>query len=130
MTQDFGKLVLRLNLSVLLLLHGIYLLLNGLQPIRQLLEAHNIPGNFAYGAYLGELVAPVLILLGVYSRVGGVLVVANMLVCLALLHSAQFLTLSSGGGYALEAQAFYLFGGLAVALLGAGRLRLGPESWN
>lgn len=130
MTEDLGKLVLRVSLSVLLLFHGIHKLLNGLDPIRRLLEAHNIPDSFAYGAYLGELAAPVLILLGVYSRVGGLLVVGNMIVALLLVHTASFLMLAPTGGYGLELEAFYLFGGLAVALLGAGRFRLGPETWN
>jgi putative oxidoreductase len=130
MTEDLGKLVLRVNLSVLLLFHGLHKLLNGLDPIRRSLEAHNIPDAVAYGAYIGELAAPVLILLGVYSRVGGVLVVANMILALLLARASDFLMLAPTGGYGLELEAFYLFGGLAVALLGAGRLRLGPETWN
>ena len=130
MTDDLGKLALRLTLGVLLLFHGVHKLLNGLEPIRQMLMAHNIPGWAAYGAYAGELIAPVLIVLGVYARLGGGLVVVNMIVAVALAGTARLLTLGPGGGYGLELEAFYLFGGLAVALLGSGRLRLGPETWN
>jgi putative oxidoreductase len=130
MAEDFGKLVLRLTVGGLLLFHGVHKLLNGLLPIRQMLEAHNIPDWIAYGVYFGELVAPVLIVLGLFSRLGGALVVVNMLVAVLLVQSTQLLTLAPSGGYGLELEAFYLFGGLAIALLGAGRLRLGPETWN
>jgi len=130
MAEDFGKLILRLTVGGLLLFHGVHKLLNGLLPIRQMLEAHNIPGWIAYGVYFGELVAPVLIVFGLFARLGGMLVVFNMLVAVLLVQSTQLLMLAPTGGYGLELEMFYLFGGLAVALLGAGRLRLGPETWN
>jgi putative oxidoreductase len=131
MAEDFGKLLLRLNLGALLLFHGIHKLLNGLDPVREMLAVYNIPGALAYGVYLGELVAPLLIILGLFSRVGGALVVVSMMVALALSHPGPFALLTPGsGGFALELEAFYLIGGLGVALLGAGRLAIGPRRWN
>ena len=131
MAEDFGKLLLRLNLGALLLFHGVHKLLNGLDPIKEMLAAYNIPDAAAYGVYLGELVAPLLIIIGLFSRVGGVLIVINMIVALVLVHPEAFQLLTQGtGGFSLEPEAFYLIGGLCVALLGAGRFAVGPKYWN
>ncbi len=93
MGENLGKLVLRLSLGGLLLFHGINKLLNGLEPIKGALTSHNIPAVMAYGVYLGELVAPILIIVGLFSRVGGVLVVFNMIVALMLMHLGQLAAL-------------------------------------
>lgn len=131
MAEDFGKLLLRLSLGGLLLFHGIHKLLVGIAPIKDMLVAHNIPEYLAYGVYLGELAAPVLIIIGLFSRVGGLLIAFNMIVALALVHVNQFAALTPDTvGYALELQVFYLVGGLAVALLGAGKIAIGGEHLN
>jgi putative oxidoreductase len=92
-----------------------------------MIGAHGLPDYLAFGVYAGEVLAPVLIILGLFTRIGGVLVVINMLVAIALMHAGMLIGLNNQGGYALELQAFYLFGGLAVALLGAGRIAIGRE---
>ncbi|HEY5337145.1 MAG TPA: DoxX family protein [Rhizomicrobium sp.] len=123
--DDLGKLVLRLTLGVLLLFHGVHKILTGIGPIRDLIAAHHLPDFLAYFAYAGEVLAPILIIIGLLTRVGGLLVVINMLVAVVLVHMGSLAGTNEMGGYALELQAFYLFGGLAVALLGAGRFSLG-----
>jgi putative oxidoreductase len=128
--DDFGKLVLRLTLGGLLLFHGVHKILTGIGPISDMMTAHHLPAYLAYGVYAGEVLAPVLIILGLFSRIGGVLVMANILVAIALVHMGALVGLNAEGGYALELQMFYLFGGLAVALLGAGRISIGGEPLN
>jgi putative oxidoreductase len=131
MLEDLGKLLLRVGLGGLLLFHGVHKLLNGLGPIKAMLAAHNIPDAVAYGVYLGELVAPVLIIVGLFSRIGGLVIAINMLVAVLLVHTGALMALTpETGGYALELQAFYLIGGLVVALLGAGRFSLGGGRLN
>jgi putative oxidoreductase len=128
--DNLGKLVLRLTLGVLLLAHGINKLLHGIAPITHLLANHGLPTFLAGGIYIGEVIAPVLIILGLYARLGGLLVVVNMLFALFLRHMGDFGQLTEVGGWRLEVQGFYLLTGLAVALLGAGRLSLGGSRWN
>ena len=130
MSDDLGKLLLRFGLGGLLLFHGVHKLLNGLGPIATALGAHNISNSVAYGVYLGELVGPVLIILGLFSRIGGLLIALDMVVAILLVRAGSLLALAPDGGYALEAEVLYLLGGLAIALLGAGRFRLGDGSWN
>jgi putative oxidoreductase len=131
MLEDLGKLLLRVGLGGLLLFHGVHKLLNGLEPIKVMLGNHNISQAVSYGVYLGELVAPVLIIVGLFSRIGGLVIAINMLVAVLLVHTGALMALTpETGGYALELQAFYLIGGLVVALLGAGRFSLGGGRLN
>lgn len=131
-SDDFGKLVLRLSLGILVLLHGVMKLSSGVGGIAGMLSSHGLPGFFAYGAYLGEVVGPLLIILGVYSRLGGLLVVLNMITAILLAHTGQLGSLNGQGGWALELQGMFLFGALAVAFMGAGRFSLGGSGgrWN
>jgi len=131
MQEDVGKLVVRLGVGALLLLHGIHKLLTGIGPIKAMVVAHHLPDLVAYGVYLGEIVGPVLVILGLFSRFGGLLIVINMIAAIVLAGMASLGKLNPMGGYALELETFYLLGGLAVALLGAGRLSLNIGGrWN
>jgi putative oxidoreductase len=123
--DDLGKLVLRLTVGVLLLFHGVHKALTGIGDIKAMVAAHGLPDIVANGVYLGEIVGPVLIVIGLFSRVGGLLILVNMIVAVLLAGMAHLLTINAFGGYALELEAFYLFGALAVMLLGAGRFSLG-----
>jgi len=129
-SDDTGKLVLRLTLGVLILLHGIAKLMNpagAMGFITGQLAAMGMPAFIAYGVYIGEVLAPLLILLGFYARVGGLLVVANMLFAFVLVHTSQIFTMGKQGGWALELQGFYLFCGLAVYFLGSGKFAVKPD---
>jgi len=130
MQDDLGKLILRVTVGGLLILHGMHKLLNGIEPIQAMVTAHNIPAAAAYGVYLGEIVGPAMVILGLFSRLGGALIVVNMLMAVALAGMGQILALNPMGGYALELEAFFLFGGLSVMLLGAGRYSIGGGRWN
>jgi putative oxidoreductase len=130
MQDDLGKLILRVTVGGLLLLHGMHKMLTGIQPIEAMLALHHIPNALAYGVYLGEIVGPVMLILGLFSRIGAVLVVVNMVAAVALAGMDRIAQLTPMGGYALELEAFYLLGGLAVLLLGAGRFSIAGGRWN
>lgn len=121
---DLGKLIIRLTLGGLLLFHGISKLLNGTGFIEGLLASHGIPAFFAYGVFIGELLAPLMVILGYHTRIGALLIVFNMLVAIALVHTHELLKLGGNGGWALELQGFFLFTALALIFLGPGRYKL------
>ncbi|GAB7546426.1 DoxX family protein [Cupriavidus sp. 8B] len=131
-SQDLGKAVLRIVLGVLVLLHGISKLIAGPGFVTQVVTQAGLPPALAYGVYIGEVVAPVLLILGLWARVAALIVVVNMLVAVGLVHMKQLAMLADTGGWALELQAMFLGGAIAVALLGAGRLSVGGISgkWN
>jgi putative oxidoreductase len=126
--DDLGKLVLRLGLGALLLLHGLSKLDGGVDWIAGMVAARGLPGFVAYGVYIGEIVAPVLIILGIYARIGGLIAVINMLFVLGLVHMKDLFILGKSGGWAMELQGLYLVGGLVILLMGAGGYSLGGRS--
>ena len=119
--QDLGKLVLRVALGALILLHGIAKLRFGLDPIAGMLQAHGLPNYLAYGALVGEVLAPLLLILGWYGRIGAALIAVNMLFAFALAHMGQVAQLNEQGGWALELQGLFLASALALLLLGPGK---------
>lgn len=118
---DTGKLVLRLVLGITVLLHGVAKLRGGVDPIEGMLTAHGLPGVLAYGALLGEVVGPLLLISGFYARIGALLVAINMLFAIGLAHVGQLGMLNDQGGWALELQGMFLGSAIALALLGPGR---------
>lgn len=124
MRDDIAKLVGRVSVGVLLLFHGVHKLLNGIEPIKQAVIGHHMPEFLSYGVYLGELVGPALVISGLFSRLGGILIVMDMLAAIYLSQTHNLAAVTPQGGYALELEVFYLVGGLCVALSGAGRLGL------
>ena len=121
MLDDIGKLLLRLALGVFMLFHGYAKIVKGVSGIEASLLAAGLPAWVAYGVYIGEVVAPVLVLLGFYARVGGLLILVNMIFAISLSHASQLFDLGRSGGWALELQGFFLLTGLVVALIGPGR---------
>ncbi len=129
-SDNFGKLILRLTVGGLILFHGVAKIINpagAMGMITGQLASMGMPAFVAYGVYIGEVLAPLLLILGIFSRIGGLLVVANMVFALVLVHSSQIFTLSKQGGWALELQGFYLLCGLAVCFLGSGKFAVRPD---
>jgi len=126
--EDDGKLLLRLTIGILILLHGIAKLRGGLGPVTDLLTQHGLPAGVAYLVYVGEVLAPLLVIIGLWTRPAAFVIAINMLTALALAQAHQITMLNQHGGWAIELEGVYLFGALAIALLGAGRLSAGGSS--
>lgn len=62
---DFAKLLLRVSFSVMIMFHGSHKIYGDTLFIQSLLTAHGLPTFIAYGVYLGEIIAPALIILGI-----------------------------------------------------------------
>ena len=126
-TSDLGKLVLRLTLGVLMLLHGVGKISSGAVAITGLMTEVGLPPVLGYLVYVGEVLAPLLLIVGLWTRPAALLVAINMVVAVLLVHTAQLGEFTKSGGWALELQGFYLFTAVVVALLGAGRFSVGGE---
>ena len=99
-SEDLGKLLLRVALGVLILFHGVHKLLYGPGSAVGAIMAAGLPGWMGYAVFLGEVVAPVLLLLGLWTRLAAVVVAINMLTAIALVHMGQLGSLGGGGGWA------------------------------
>ena len=126
-TSDLGKLVLRLTLGVLMLLHGVGKISSGIGGILGQMTTMGLPPVLGYLVYVGEVLAPLLLIVGLWTRPAALLVAINMVVAVLLVHTAQLGEFTKNGGWALELQGFYLFTAVAIALLGAGRFSVGGE---
>ncbi|MDF1838947.1 MAG: DoxX family protein [Planctomycetota bacterium] len=126
--NDFAKLLLRLAVGGLMLLHGIDKIQGGVEFIKGTLTAKGMPEFIAYGVYVGEILAPLLILAGFWSRLGGLLVAGTMVMTIVLAHSGDWYTLNQYGALATELNMLYMFGGLALFFGGGGRYALGGGS--
>ncbi|HUP30620.1 MAG TPA: DoxX family protein [Usitatibacter sp.] len=130
--EDLGKLTLRLVIAVLILLHGIAKLRYGLGDVIPALARHNIPQAVGYLVLVGEVLAPVLMIIGLFTRPAAWILAATMAVALVLGHPRELFQMTNHGGLLLEVQWMFLLGSVAVALLGAGRFSVGGVTgrWN
>lgn len=126
--SDLGKLVLRLNLGILTLLHGVAKVMAGPAFVLGLVAKAGLPPALGYLVYVGEVLAPLLVIAGLWTRPAALVVAINMVVAVWLVHMGQLGELTRSGGWALELQAFYLFTAVAIALLGAGKISVGGAS--
>jgi len=118
--SDIGKLVLRGTVGGLMLFHGVSKISHGIGGIEGLLAAKGLPQFLAYGVYVGEVVAPVLLILGLWTKPAAWVFAFNMVVATGLAHSGDVFAMTPHGGWAIELQAFYILAAVAIALLGPG----------
>lgn len=108
--------LLRVALALLMLFHGWAKIRHGIGGIEQMIEARGAPGWLAYAVYLGEVAAPLLLLVGLWVVPAALVIAINMLVAIFLVHTKQFLLLQNSGGWMLELQAFFFVTALVVAM--------------
>jgi putative oxidoreductase len=122
MNESTGKLILRITLGVLILLHGIQKLTSGVDWLDGMLTGAGLPTFFKYGVYVGEVVAPLLVIAGYYTRIGAWLIAVNMLFALGLAHGAELFAIDpQSGALVVEKQYMFMFAAIALALIGPGR---------
>jgi putative oxidoreductase len=121
---DWGRLVLRVAFGGLMLFHGVAKVRTGVSGIESMLESHGLPGWLAYGTYLGEVLAPLLLLLGVFTVPAAVLVAFNMFVAIWVAHGDDIFSLGQHGEWAIESPLLYMLGAIAIALLGPGEITI------
>ncbi|HTY00097.1 MAG TPA: DoxX family protein [Bacteroidota bacterium] len=127
-STDVAKLLLRLTVGGLMIFHGISKIAHGISWLGPAVTGAGLPEFIQYGVYLGEIVGPVLLILGYHTRVGALLVIADMVFALFIAHRHQIFSLNAGGGWAIELPAFFLLAGVVVLLLGGGRFSVGGSA--
>ncbi len=127
--DDFGRLLLRLIVGGLMLFHGLHKLIGGIDGIAGMLAAKGLPGFIAYGVLIGEVLCPILIILGVLTRPSALVLAFTMLVAWLLVGIGKTGSLDATGAWAIESIVYFFIGSLAVAFLGAGRYSVAP-AWK
>lgn len=127
---DLGLLILRIAIGALMLLHGIAKL-KGVSFIEGMLESKGLPAFLAYGVYITEIVAPLLIVIGFRTRLAAAVFAFGALFALFLVHSGDIFTLNQHGGWGVELLGLYLFGAVALFFTGGGKISVSSSNkWD
>jgi putative oxidoreductase len=127
---DLGLLILRISVGALMLFHGIAKL-GGVSFIEGMLSEKGLPSFLAYGVYITEIIAPLLILVGYRTRLASVAYVFGLLFTIALVHSGDLFSLNQNGGWQLELIGLYLLGALSLYFLGGGKFAVSTTNkWD
>ncbi len=121
MADNLGKLILRLMLGGMMLFHGINKALHGIGFIKGIIHTHGLPEALAYGVYVGEILAPIFIIIGWKSRVWASIIAVNMIIAIYLTQSGALLKLGTHGAWAVEVPMFYLLSAVILAFIGSGK---------
>lgn len=122
--NNLGLFILRVSLGVLMLLHGVSKLIYGIGFIEQVVIDAGLPAFVAYGVYIGEIVVPILLILGYATRVSALILAVNCVFAASLVHMNELFTLSPQGGWAVELLGLFFFGALALVFTGGGKYAL------
>jgi putative oxidoreductase len=121
LNEDIGKLILRFSIAGLMLFHGFSKLLHGIDGIKFLVTDAGLPEFIAYGVYMGEIILPILIILGIFTRISSLFFAINMVFAIYLAHSSEIFTIGKTGGLTIELALIYLLGAVSIMFIGAGK---------
>ena len=113
--------MLRLTLGVMVLFHGIEKIINGISGVKYLTKSAGLPEFLAYGVYVGEVVMPILIILGLYARVASTFVAFTMFMAIFLAYGDSLFELNKHGAPAFELPFLYFVLSISLFLLGPGK---------
>lgn len=130
-TRDTGLLLQRMSIGIFILFHGIANMTSNYSFIKSLLSGAGLPDIIAYAGFLGEIIAPILIIIGWRARIASLILAFNMLIAILMGHFNDIFTLNQFGGWGIELQGLYLFGALVIFLSGTGKYAISTDSkWD
>ena len=125
---DLAALLLRLTLGGFLLFHGWHKIHSGIGFILSMLSEQGVPSFIGYGIYLGEVVAPILIILGICCRLSAIMVIGTMFVAWLLVDIGNTFHLNDVGAWAIEDLVFYVMMAVVLLFLGSGKYSVMPNA--
>ena len=127
---DLGLLFLRLGLGIFLFMHGFGKILHGVGGVKSILVDAGLPSFLAYFAYLSEVLAPIMIAVGFYSRLGALLVFGSSLVILySYFGLSNLLELTNVNGFKTELIYLYIAMSLCIISTGSGKYAI-KQDWS
>ena len=129
--KDTGLLLQRISIGVLILFHGIANMNSNYSFIKRLLNGMGVPEFIAHLGFIGEIIAPILIIIGFKARLASLVLALFMLTAILMAHTGDIFTLNQFGGWGIELQGLYLFGAIVIFFLGAGKYAVSNTSkWD
>ncbi|WP_386692825.1 MULTISPECIES: DoxX family protein [unclassified Lonepinella] len=121
---DLAKFILRVSFAFMFLLHGIHKVTDGIDFIAGKFVELGLPGFFANAVYLGEVIVPIFIILGVFTRISAFIGIISCMIIILLMYIPQIFALAPTGAWAIEGVTTYLFAFWAIMHLGSGKYAL------
>jgi putative oxidoreductase len=130
--DDLARLILRVTCGGLLILHGLGSVVHGIQHVKDMVRAAGLPEFIAYGNYVGEVIGPLLMIIGFKTRIGALIVAFNMLASILIAHRDIAFARNDFGGWLIELNIFYMMAAVAVFFAGPGKYSLsrGRGAWD
>ena len=124
MLGDFGKLMLRLSIGILMLFHGINKITNGVGWIENQMIEMGLPAFLAWSVLIGEICAPIMLIAGFRVKIGASLIALTMIIAIILISKNGIIATTSSGGWILELPVLYLILSIVIFCLGGGKFGL------
>ncbi|MFC4720819.1 DoxX family protein [Geojedonia litorea] len=118
---DLGLLIIRIIIAFPMLIYGISKLFNGIDGIIQLLHDNGLPAFLGYGVYIGEIIAPIFILLGYKVRFAAAIFAFNCIMALFLTQTHFIFKLNANGGMAIQELAIFIGISIGLMITGSGK---------
>ena len=95
---DVGLLLLRVATGGLMLFHGVHKLFHGTAFHQGLLEKAGLPIQLVYGIPVGEVIAPILMIVGLFTRTAAAVLAFTMVMSIYLAFGLEGFGLNQYGG--------------------------------
>ncbi len=129
--QHTGFLILRISIAFTMLIYGITKLIFGNDFIIGLLNQFGLPSILNYGVFVGEIIAPILIIIGFRTRLAGLVFAINCFVAILMVQLPNLLKLNENGGWAIGPIFIYMMFGIALFFTGAGKYAVSTNNkWD
>ncbi|TJY35982.1 DoxX family protein [Pontimicrobium aquaticum] len=129
--QHIGLFILRVSIALTMLVYGITKLIFGIDFITGLLNQYGLPSFIAYGVFIGEILAPILIIIGYRTKLVGLVFAINCFVAILMVQLPNLFKLNESGGWAIGLIFIYMMFGIALFFTGAGKYALSTKNkWD
>lgn len=129
--KNLAIFILRLAIPFTMLIYGINKIIDGTGFIGSLLEQYGLPKMMANGVFIGEIVAPLMLMIGYRTRLAGLIFSFNCLLAIVMAQTQNLFKLNQFGGWSLDLLFIYLIAGIVFYLSGAGEYALSRSNhWD
>lgn len=129
--QHIGILILRVSIAFTMLIYGITKLIIGIDYISDLMAQFGLPSFLSYGVFIGEIIAPILIIIGYRTKLAGLILALNCLIATLMSQLPNLLKLNAFGGWEVGLLFIYTFFGISLFFTGAGKYSMSTKNnWD
>ncbi|MBD3723558.1 MAG: DoxX family protein [Flavobacteriaceae bacterium] len=129
--QNLRLLLIRVSIAFTMLVYGITKLIYGIDFIKTLFISYGLPSFFGYSIFIGEVIAPFLIIIGFRTKFAGIVFALNCFAAIIMVQLPNLLQLNESGGWSIGLIFIYMVFGISMFFTGAGKYALSTnKKWD